>query len=87
MILIMHARTNRIGYDGYLQMKSDVIIIGAGPVGLSFACSLAECDLKVVIIEKLGKDVLSDPPIDGRDIALTHLSIKILGEIGAILLS
>lgn len=64
-------------------MKADIIIIGAGPAGLSFACSLTDSDLKVVVIEKLAKGILADPPIDGRDIALTHLSIKILKELGA----
>jgi ubiquinone biosynthesis UbiH/UbiF/VisC/COQ6 family hydroxylase len=64
-------------------MKYDVIIIGGGPAGLSFASSLANTDLNVVIIEKLARDALADPPIDGRDIALTHLSIKILKELGA----
>lgn len=64
-------------------MRHDVIIIGGGPAGLSFACSLANTDLNVLIIEKLAKGVLADPPIDGRDIALTYLSIKILKELGA----
>ncbi len=59
-------------------MKYDIIIIGAGPAGLSFACSLANTNLKVLIIEKLSKDELRAPAVDGRDIALTHLSIKIL---------
>lgn len=64
-------------------MRHDIIIIGGGPAGLSFACSLANTDLNVLIIEKLVKGTLADPPIDGRDIALTHLSIKILKELGA----
>jgi ubiquinone biosynthesis UbiH/UbiF/VisC/COQ6 family hydroxylase len=63
-------------------MKYDVIIIGAGPAGLSFACSLAKTDLNIVIIDKIEKDILANPPIDGRDIALTHLSVKLLKELG-----
>ena len=64
-------------------MKYDVIIIGAGPAGLSFACSLAKTDLNVVIIEKLPEKTLADPAFDGRDIALTHLSAKLLKNLGA----
>ena len=64
-------------------MKYDIIIIGAGPAGLSFACSLANTNLKVLIVERLSKDELRAPAVDGRDIALTHLSIKILKELGA----
>lgn len=65
------------------NMKYDVVIIGGGPAGLSFARALAETDLNVVIIEKLAKKILADPAFDGRDIALTHLSVKLLKELGA----
>lgn len=64
-------------------MKYDVVIVGAGPAGLSFARSLAKTDLNVLIIEKSSKESLADPAIDGRDIALTHLSVKLLNELGA----
>ncbi len=63
-------------------MKYDIIIAGAGPAGLSFASSLAECDLSIAIVEKLNKDELAAPPVDGRDIALTHLSVRLLKELG-----
>jgi len=66
-----------------IYMKYDVIIIGAGPAGLSFACSIADTNLNVVIIDKLARKVLADPTFDGRDIALTHLSVKLLKELGA----
>ncbi len=64
-------------------MKVDIIIIGAGPAGLSFARSLSATGLTVLIVEKLSVDELRSPPIDGRDIALTHFSIKLLKELGA----
>ncbi|GJM05661.1 MAG: ubiquinone biosynthesis hydroxylase [marine bacterium B5-7] len=63
-------------------MKYDVVIVGAGPAGLSFARSLADTDLNVLIIEKTSEESLADPATDGRDIALTHLSVKLLNEIG-----
>jgi ubiquinone biosynthesis UbiH/UbiF/VisC/COQ6 family hydroxylase len=64
-------------------MKKDIIIIGAGPAGLSFARSLADTELKIVIIEKLAEDILADPPVDGREIALTHLSKNLMTDLGA----
>ena len=33
-------------------MKRDIVIIGAGPTGLSLACSLADTNLKITVIEK-----------------------------------
>lgn len=63
-------------------VKHDISIIGAGPAGLSFARSLANTDLKVVVFEKLSRDALSGPAFDGRDIAITHKSVKILRELG-----
>lgn len=64
-------------------MKYDIVIIGGGPAGLSFARSLAESDLRVLVVERSGIADLEAPAKDGREIALTHLSRKILTEMGA----
>ena len=63
-------------------MKFDITIIGAGPSGLSLACSLAKTKLKIAIIEKNSKKKFSNPQKDGRDIALTQRSENILKKIG-----
>ncbi|MGX9147587.1 5-demethoxyubiquinol-8 5-hydroxylase UbiM [Mesorhizobium sp. 128a] len=61
----------------------DIIVVGAGPVGLAFAASLAASDLKVALIERRSMADLAQPAFDGREIALTHASVKILRELGA----
>ncbi|WP_189347372.1 FAD-dependent oxidoreductase, partial [Mesorhizobium sp. M4A.F.Ca.ET.090.04.2.1] len=30
----------------------DIVVVGAGPVGLSFAASLAQSELKVAVVEQ-----------------------------------
>ena len=65
------------------KQTQDVIIIGAGPAGLSFARSLAEAGLNVLIVEKKSKDDLHNPSYDGREIALTEQSADILKKLGA----
>jgi len=62
-------------------MKKDIIIIGAGPSGLSLACSLAETNLQIIIIENQPIKKIAVPKYDGREIALTHFSKKILDEL------
>lgn len=64
-------------------MNYDVIIIGAGPAGLSFARTLKDSNLKIALVEKSSLDDLKDPQEDGREIALTHLSVKLMKELGA----
>ncbi len=61
----------------------DIVIVGAGPAGLSFACLASEHGLKIALIDQQGEELLAAPPSDGRDIALTHRSIQILKNIGA----
>jgi len=60
----------------------DIVIVGAGPAGLSFARSLANSGLRIAIIEKQSAEQLAAPEFDGRDIALTHQSVRILKELG-----
>ena len=63
-------------------MTYDIIIVGAGPAGLSFAQSLANSGLTIALIEKQTREQLAAPEFDGRDIALTHLSVRILKDLG-----
>ena len=63
-------------------MNFDVVIVGAGPVGLSFAKALSNTLLKVAIIARQTSASLASPSEDGREIALTHLSKKILTKFG-----
>jgi len=64
-------------------MDYDIAIIGAGPAGLSFALSMRDTGLKVVLAEKQPASSLADPAYDGREIALTHLSKKLMQQHGS----
>lgn len=63
------------------QFDSDIIVIGAGPAGISFARGVAPSGLKITLIEKSPESVLADPPYDGREIALTHTSRDIMQKL------
>ncbi len=62
-------------------MKQKVVIIGAGPAGLSFALSLANSNLEIMVIEKSSLESIKNPQYDGREIALTITSVKILEKL------
>ena len=64
------------------EKNYDVIIVGAGPAGLSFACSLIDLNLNVLVVEKSTQKSISNPKPDGRETALTHNSLKILQKLG-----
>jgi ubiquinone biosynthesis UbiH/UbiF/VisC/COQ6 family hydroxylase len=61
----------------------DVVIIGAGPAGLSLAGSLADQGLAIALVERLPATALAAPEFDGREIALTHFSVDVLRGLGA----
>lgn len=65
-----------------MQTNYDIVVIGGGPAGLSFACSMIESDVEVLVIEKSSIDMIFKPQPDGREIALTHLSLGILKKLG-----
>lgn len=62
--------------------QHDIIIIGAGPAGLSFARTLSDTGLNMVLVERQPLSVLENPPEDGRDIALTHTSETLMRNLG-----
>lgn len=59
-------------------MRADIVIIGAGPAGLSLAGVLARKGLKIAIIDPASASDLEQPQDDGREIALTRLSRDLL---------
>lgn len=64
------------------HQNTDVIVIGAGPAGLSFAFCLANSGLNITIIDQQPLSSIENPAVDGRDIAMNHLSVCILKELG-----
>lgn len=64
-----------------MNTDTDILVIGAGPAGLAFCCSLADSDLNITVVEKTDEKSLQDPQPDGREIALTHRSKQILSEL------
>ena len=64
-------------------MQFDIIIVGGGPAGLSLARALASSGLSIAIVEQQDSKVLAAPGYDGREIALTHRSIRALADLGA----
>lgn len=63
--------------------QTDVAIIGGGPVGLATALSLEQAGLSVTVLERAPAAAWEEPSFDGREIALTHHSVRILQENGA----
>lgn len=60
-----------------------VLIIGAGPAGLSMACALADVGIASHVLEACPEAELAEPREDGREIALTHRGIAVLQSLGA----
>ncbi|HRO52402.1 MAG TPA: FAD-dependent monooxygenase, partial [Alicycliphilus sp.] len=65
------------------MQHSDVLIVGAGPAGLSLSISLAQAGFAVTVVEQQGAQQLAAPAPDGREIALTHPSVALLQRLGS----
>lgn len=61
---------------------TDVVIVGAGPIGLVLACALAPLGLRIRLLERQPERALAEPAFDGREIALTHGATRLLRDLG-----
>ncbi|WP_444919925.1 5-demethoxyubiquinol-8 5-hydroxylase UbiM [Microbulbifer sp. CnH-101-G] len=64
------------------MLHTDVAIVGAGPAGMALALMLAARDCRVTLLERQGEEILASPANDGREIALTHQSVRLLQSLG-----
>ena len=78
----MAEQSNQQQVQAIEQHNTDIAVVGAGPAGLSFALCLAKSGLKVTLIDQQPLSGIEDPALDGRDIAMNHLSKCILTELG-----
>lgn len=62
--------------------RFDIVVVGAGPAGLCFARALVGSGLSVAVVERQTREALAAPPDDGREIALTHRSQRLLDGLG-----
>ncbi|PWK85313.1 5-demethoxyubiquinol-8 5-hydroxylase UbiM [Fulvimonas soli] len=63
-------------------MSYDIVVAGAGPAGLCFARALAGSGLRVALVERQPEAALAQPADDGREIAITHRSRRLLETLG-----
>ncbi|MEX3937055.1 5-demethoxyubiquinol-8 5-hydroxylase UbiM [Paraburkholderia phymatum] len=63
-------------------MANDIVIVGAGPVGLCLARALSGLGLRITLIEQQSLNEISDPKFDGREIALTQKSVRFMQQLG-----
>ncbi|MCE4556325.1 5-demethoxyubiquinol-8 5-hydroxylase UbiM [Pelomonas cellulosilytica] len=68
--------------DAMDDAGTDVLICGAGPAGLALACALHDRGLRVRVLEQADEATLAQPADDGREIALTHRSRRLLERLG-----
>lgn len=62
--------------------RPTILIIGAGPAGLCLALALAQRGANVDVFERQPRESIANPAADGREIALTRASLRILAGLG-----
>jgi ubiquinone biosynthesis UbiH/UbiF/VisC/COQ6 family hydroxylase len=63
-------------------LDTEVLIVGAGPAGLALGIALTDQGLAVTLLEQQATAAVQAPAEDGREIALTHRSRRLMQELG-----
>lgn len=66
----------------FSERRFDATIVGAGPSGLSLACALGGAGRKVVCLERIPASQALNPRPDGRTLALSSRSARVLRRAG-----
>jgi len=64
------------------ELKTDVCVVGAGPVGATLACALAKGGLSVAVVDRSPLPPMEHPEFDGRAYAVASGSRAFLEEAG-----
>lgn len=64
------------------DLETDIAIVGGGPAGLCLARALSGAGLDITVFDGASSDELAEPAPDGREIALTHVSMQRLERLG-----
>ncbi|MBY0466113.1 MAG: 5-demethoxyubiquinol-8 5-hydroxylase UbiM [Burkholderiales bacterium] len=59
----------------------DVVIVGAGPAGLSLAQALKPLNLRVALVEQSARESVASPAFDGREIAVTQHTVGLMKKL------
>lgn len=65
------------------KLDADVVVVGGGIIGGTFACLLGQAGLKVILLDSAIRQVNSLKKVDARVFAITLASEKILNKAGA----
>ena len=66
----------------WMELDTDLVIVGAGPAGLSLAIAAAGAGLRATVVEQQPLEAVERPADDGREIALTHRARRIMESLG-----
>ena len=63
------------------NQSADVIIIGGGPIGCLAALELASHNISSIILDQTPQEMIANPLLEGRTIALSYASVALLEKL------
>lgn len=64
-----------------MNQSADIIIIGGGPIGCLAALELASHNISSLILDQTPQEMIANPLLEGRTIALSYASVALLKKL------